>query len=195
MSRVLYEVDGPAYAVLLGGSWSTGAEPGYDVWKQIRDFSVELFMNAPSNVWIPDGSERLVTLPLARQLEEKHPVGMYLQPTTVNWYEGMKVPEDWPPPPALMQIRTTEVIHAAPQCIRYGKDGLSEGFDSPLSVVCPGVMPEEGVWEVDESGGILLFTKGLRDIIAAVDPEVTFIEVPCIDPAETNAAGSSQTNT
>ena len=32
------------------------------------------------------------------------------------------------------------------------------------------------------------------DIIAAVDPEVTFIEVPCIDPAETNAAGSSQTN-
>ena len=192
MKNVLYEVEGPGCAVLEGGSWGSERECafcGSTRSVQIKNLSAELICPPPRNVCTPI-AEVLVTLDLARQLEEKHPLGMYLQPVETDWYGGQQIHyDDWGPPPSLVQIRSTQILHAAPQSRSYGQcPHHANGITRPLSVLTPKEWGEYGVWIVYEGGGILLFTKALRDIFAAADADLTFIEVPCVEEEMNNTA-------
>src|SRR5262245_38453460 len=97
-----------------------------------------------------DGGELLATLKVAKELENKQPLGMYLQAAEVNWYNHEEVFYPSPAPP-LLQIRTREIIHAAPQSVGYGKCSYHpDRVVEPLVLLTPARWSEYGFWIVEE---------------------------------------------
>lgn len=173
----LYELTGPSCAMLLPGSWKREPCPHCKRSKRIQIKNLSLELTCPSrNIW--SCGEIIVTYMVVERLKALTPPGMFVQPVEADWY----IENPWgdnQPPPMLFQIRTHASIHAQARSIIPGKVACCvEGVRDPLYVKEPTSMSDYGFWNVEESGGMILFTKGIRDLFLSYDHDLEFMQVP-----------------
>lgn len=181
MKKLLYEADGPACAVLLGGGWSLRICPvcKTELSIQTGNFSTELICSPPRQVWLPGSPEVFVSEQIIAILKEKNTIGFFSQPVTSQWYAEESYKE-WGRPPTLFQIRSNLLIHATPQSLSYEECALHPTrILEPLTVFAPSDWSEYGVWQLAEHPRRLLFTQAVRDIMLSYDSDLEFTEISC----------------